>query len=47
MRIAKFRERIICGNFDAEYSANYTLLSPKFGRGATIAKKVQTSNLNN
>jgi len=25
MRIAEFRSRIFCGNFDAECSANYTL----------------------
>jgi len=39
LRNAEFRERIICGNLDAECSANYTLLSPKFSRGSHNRKK--------
>ena len=39
LRNAEFRARIICGNFDAEGSTNYTLLSPKFGRVSHNRKK--------
>jgi len=39
MRNAEFRARIICRNFDVECSANYTSLSPKFGRRSHNRKK--------
>jgi len=57
LRNAEFRARIICGNLDAERSANYTLFEFRIPHsanlqkippdGTTNAKNLQTSNLNN